>query len=703
MKRLLLILGLLTLFIITNLSNTKAEGKKVVLLEQFTGTWSGFCVGASLVFDEILEQYPEQVIGVKYHNRDSMVTKKGNHVLDVCDVKYNSYPSAAIDRNIGEYNEKDYITMPAFMWKEKVELQLESTPKVDVSCKWNLNKSNQRIYVRIEVKVLSDINEQIALNALLIEDNVVGQGVGFDHYNAYSGRIGSEDHPYYDQPSTIKGYIHKNVVRQVIGDGDGFADIFPKKVKAGEKYAYNFSIPIPEVAGNPINLNNISMVAYALIKEKGQLPLILNVTKGKKVDEFFVSAYDEAETIISAMTDETKTITFTIDNPTDKEITGTIAIASIDAPFDWTVSLVGNNNIVIPANSIHQVNIDLLMGTTMTVGQYLYTFTYNDGADDISIISFFRAINSSTENLILDFGSYESNQADLTTAGFKNSFVLSPDYLYGNILFDAIPNFKNIKKVVILSGDGIILPDEVGKQMQIWKSIGNIDILIIGSKAYMDYLPPRSYRPNNTAVFDSYGFKEDGWFGYVYKTLCIKGVKNDAVTNNIDSIISYYGIDRGYLNITDASKANPILYYNIVSDRNIAGIKAEVDNSKLVAIAFSIQDIESDEERIDLLSRIYRWFEGDVSVLDNLSLSLKVRPNPVNSRATLEYIVSGVSANVNIKLIDITGHIISELVDGIIPQGQHFINLNTSELSTGTYYIIYNINATISSTPIIVN
>lgn len=49
---------------------------KRVLLEQFTGSWCGWCVDGSYVMELLEEDYPDTFIGCKIHNGDSWLLQK---------------------------------------------------------------------------------------------------------------------------------------------------------------------------------------------------------------------------------------------------------------------------------------------------------------------------------------------------------------------------------------------------------------------------------------------------------------------------------------------------------------------------------------------------------------------------------------------------------------------------------------------------
>ncbi len=65
-------------------------------------------------------------------------------------------------------------------------------------------------------------------------------------------------------------------------------------------------------------------------------------------------------------------------------------------------------------------------------------------------------------------------------------------------------------------------------------------------------------------------------------------------------------------------------------------------------------------------------------------------PNPFNPETTIEFSIPA-GRNISLQVFDILGEKVSELVNGYYSQGNHKINFNGSNLSSGVYF--YNLNA----------
>jgi len=76
--------------------------------------------------------------------------------------------------------------------------------------------------------------------------------------------------------------------------------------------------------------------------------------------------------------------------------------------------------------------------------------------------------------------------------------------------------------------------------------------------------------------------------------------------------------------------------------------------------------------------------ENVTQVPDNYSLSQNF-PNPFNPSTTIKYAVPK-SGLVNLKVYDIMGREVSELVNGFRSAGFYLVDFNAGKLSSGIYY-----------------
>jgi len=75
------------------------------------------------------------------------------------------------------------------------------------------------ISVSVDVEITEEsLLEDIRLVVVLIEDEVIGEGPLYDQRNYGND---DPDHPYYQQGNYIEGFVHTNIIRDVLTDYQG--------------------------------------------------------------------------------------------------------------------------------------------------------------------------------------------------------------------------------------------------------------------------------------------------------------------------------------------------------------------------------------------------------------------------------------------------------------------------------------------------
>jgi hypothetical protein len=77
---------------------------------------------------------------------------------------------------------------------------------------------------------------------------------------------------------------------------------------------------------------------------------------------------------------------------------------------------------------------------------------------------------------------------------------------------------------------------------------------------------------------------------------------------------------------------------------------------------------------------------GDSTSPSDNTTSLMVFPNPVSNTATISYTLEH-SANVVLKVFDLTGRLVTTLADAAFDEGDHEITWDASEVKSGIYLL----------------
>jgi hypothetical protein len=77
------------------------------------------------------------------------------------------------------------------------------------------------------------------------------------------------------------------------------------------------------------------------------------------------------------------------------------------------------------------------------------------------------------------------------------------------------------------------------------------------------------------------------------------------------------------------------------------------------------------------------------------SLSQNV-PNPFNPTTSIDFTMN-VTSDASLKVFDLAGHEVATLVSGLVEAGQHTVNFDASNLSSGVYFYTLQANGTVET------
>jgi len=235
---------------------------KRTLVENLTSTSCGFCVDADVATQDIMNTIPNS-IGVYLHNNDAMFLIDANTVKTTYDnIAPSGSPRALIDRF--QFSDQSYVEIPISsetdtLWKNKTNERLNTVTPVDISMTNTFSDSNSSLQVIVSGKFYAPLNGDYRFNCYIIEDSLVGTGEGYDQVNL---RNTDASHPYFGMGDSIPNFIHRKVLRFMLGGpwGSDTADIpsnpMPKSIANGDSFGitYNYTIP------GTFDINKVSVV-----------------------------------------------------------------------------------------------------------------------------------------------------------------------------------------------------------------------------------------------------------------------------------------------------------------------------------------------------------------------------------------------------------------------------------------------------------
>ena len=252
-----LVAGLMSL---TAIANTPVHRP---LIEEYTGTWCGWCIRGFVGMELMRETFGDDFIGVAYHNGDAMqiTTNYPNNVT--------GFPSAFLERNYSIDPLYGFGNVSGGIINDMEEMAaIEVIAGIDVTAKWT-SDAKTAIDVNVTSYFTSDYNNaNYAIEVMLIADDLYGTGSGWNQSNYYSGytEYAKDDYlgPWVRKPQTVTG-LHFNDV--LVGFSGAIANSLPTTIVANEEYSTNYTfelsrLPKPALIQNKDNLHVIAVVVY---------------------------------------------------------------------------------------------------------------------------------------------------------------------------------------------------------------------------------------------------------------------------------------------------------------------------------------------------------------------------------------------------------------------------------------------------------
>ncbi len=623
MKKFLL-LSIAFLFVFT-LTQTTAQ-KKNVLLEQFTGAWCGWCVDGTVVMDELIKDYPDQVIGVKIHNGDSMAVSLESVIRGPLGVS--GFPSGTVNRKF--YNGS--ISQSRTNWRAVCETAMNEKPQAEVQMAYSINEETNQLYATVYCTMLETVNKTLRFNVYIIEDSVSGTGTGWDQSNYLSGRDGYQDNPYYDQPSKIVGYQHMKVMRDMCGGAWGSGSM-PNPAVQGEVYTFDFVYDLnPEWNKDQLHFVGLVQVDETSDKE------ILNSCMGVEGEpELQLTSTGKAVDVVPMSTPFGKT--YNLKNLNGVESTFSIMAKLSDrTPANWMGKVVyGDETITADSENDATMEITLSPGEEITFDlQIIPGSDLGIGDVELEVSSLanpdlFKGRGEVTcySQEIKNFEIVNPGEAiysvkdDLFESGYNDFVMLSPDKYH---------QFKD--KFPVL--DHLVW--NTGSADRLTETDVNTILAAIndGHKVFVCGNLSASYM-NNYGALTAFGVEYNGFsrlgYGSAPWRVWLSGMNGDPISQDFGqktegNLIKYLIT---LLKITDNEKAKPFLH---LTDRGTKIIPSEQDtveidgkdayfavrcyheNTRSVLMALCPNVIVNDQARAGLIDKIMQWLNNTGPELD---------------------------------------------------------------------------------------
>ncbi len=240
--------------------------EKRALMEEYTGTWCGYCVRGIAAMERLSKRYPDNYIGVAYHRGDPM------GVTSAFPVSISSLPVCSVDRVI-ETDPYFGTSRDGFGIENDIlsRMETESPAVLDVDAEWD----GDDIIAISRLNFVEEPSGNHELAYLLLEDGMHGKGSDWTQTNYYSGENADDLIPemrqFCEGDPEIRDF-HFNDVVVMCSDLHGVPNSVVSPVVdvvSENRYTFSSVMEAVNLEGNPVVQDRKALSVVAVLIEKG--------------------------------------------------------------------------------------------------------------------------------------------------------------------------------------------------------------------------------------------------------------------------------------------------------------------------------------------------------------------------------------------------------------------------------------------------
>lgn len=210
---------------------------KLVIVEEATGTWCGWCPRGTVAMDFLGKDYKGYAQGIAVHNNDPMENSTYDAGIGTA---INGYPSALVNR-------MPSINPAAIFDPVMDEIQVAPTAFIENGAEYDATTSTLKVSALVDFKVATSGDWRVV--AVLTEDSVHGTAAGYAQANYYSNSqdlIGYDGVNWRNLPSTVPAaqMVYDHVARAIAPAYNGVPNTFPANIGANTLHAINFNFTL---------------------------------------------------------------------------------------------------------------------------------------------------------------------------------------------------------------------------------------------------------------------------------------------------------------------------------------------------------------------------------------------------------------------------------------------------------------------------
>lgn len=223
-------------------------GNRVVLLEEFTGVGCTNCPKGSREIENLLTQFPDNLIAVSIHagffadtnifnfGKYDFRTEEGQFLFGYLGPNL-GYPAGVVDRTAVNGD----MQIGRNQWASAITTQIQDQPAVELSIEKTFNSTTRELVITVNGIGKENVTGEIRLSALVIE----------------SGIVDAQDDQEAD-PHIVVDYVHNHVLRDMFTPPSG-APLF-ENLTSGQTFSQTYSLTLNS-AWVPENMEIVAFVS----------------------------------------------------------------------------------------------------------------------------------------------------------------------------------------------------------------------------------------------------------------------------------------------------------------------------------------------------------------------------------------------------------------------------------------------------------
>ncbi|MBC8172431.1 MAG: T9SS type A sorting domain-containing protein [Chitinophagales bacterium] len=241
----------------TNINGVTPVAGTMVVGEEATGTWCGWCPRGAVIMDYMTEKYADHFIPIAVHNSDPMTDD--DYDGDLAGLGILGYPSGLINRQ---------AFIDPLEFESAFMDAVANDPGVHVTPSFYIDE-NRNITVKTTLNFTDDLDGDYRISVVFTEDEVTGTGGTWGQVNYYSGGGVGLMGGYEDLPATVPAadMVYQHVARGIANGFDGDGGSVPATNASGSVHEYSTTWEINE----DYNIENMYAISLLIDHDNDEI------------------------------------------------------------------------------------------------------------------------------------------------------------------------------------------------------------------------------------------------------------------------------------------------------------------------------------------------------------------------------------------------------------------------------------------------